>query len=208
MAVDLLSGKQGAENVAAAFTGHLAVLIRLKLTSSSMHRGRGRCRMNTTLLKGEPFRMKIRGIVHFWVQYVKQNVKRLFINEGVERNADRRRMEDLYYFAIYDVLREPGPHGDKVFKLKRLKAKIVRLSKQYRQRLAVDTAEQDQIAGFHPSLYHLLQSRKWQENRLNRQIVNNNDETRQRPQQFCEPLQRICNKLFNPQIQSTKASYN
>jgi hypothetical protein len=88
--------------------------------------------MNTTLPNDEPFRMKIRGIVHFWVQYVKQNVKRLFIYEGVERNVARRRMEDLYYFAIYDVLREPGPHGDKVFKMKRLKAKIVRLSWPYR----------------------------------------------------------------------------
>ena len=89
---------------------------------------------------------------------MKQKVKHLFINEGAERNADRRRMEDFYYSAIYDVLREPGPHADKVFKLKRLKAKIVRLSNPYRQRLMVDTAEKDQIAGEHPSLHHLLQS--------------------------------------------------
>jgi len=177
MAVDLLSGKQGAGTVAAAFTGHLAVLIRLKLTSSSMHRGRGRWSMNTTLLNGEPFRMKIRGIVHWWVQYVKQKVKRLFIKEGAERNADRRRMEDFFYSAIYDALRVPGPHGDKVFKLKRLKAKIVWMSSPYRQRLMVDTAEQDQIAGEHPSLHHLLQSRKRQEYRLIRQIVDDIDET-------------------------------
>ena len=91
-------------------------------------------RMNTTLLNDEPFRMKIRGawnkwkqhihrfpdIVHRWVQYAKQKVKRLFINEGAERNADRRRMEDFYYAAIYYVLREPGSHADKMLKLKRL----------------------------------------------------------------------------------------
>ena len=170
MTVDLLSGKEGAETVAAAFTDHLAVLIRLKLTAPNMHRGRGRWRMNTTLLNDEPFRIKIRGawnewkqhihrfpdIVHWWVQYAKQKVKRLFINEGAERNADRRRMEDFYYSAIYDVLQEPGPHGDKMLKLNGLKAKIVRLSSPYRQRLLVDIAEQDQIAGEHPSLHHLL----------------------------------------------------
>jgi hypothetical protein len=191
MTVDLLSGKQGAETVAAAFTDHLAVLIRLKLTAPNMHRGRGRWRMNTTLLNDEQFRMKIRGawnvwkqhiqrfpdVVHRWVQYVKQKMKRLFINEGAERNPDRRRMEDFYYSAIYDVLREPGPHADKMLKLKRLKAKIVRLSSPYRQRLMVDTAEQDQNAGEHPSLHHLLQSRKRQETRLIRQIVDDNDET-------------------------------
>jgi len=119
-----------------------------------MHRGRGRWRMNTTLLNDEPFRMKIWGawnewkqhinrfpdIVHWWVQYAKQKVKCLFINEGAEWNADRRRMEDFYY-VIYYVLREPGQHADKMLKLKRLKAKIVRLSSPYRQRLMVDTAE-------------------------------------------------------------------
>jgi len=170
MTVDLLSGKQGAETVPAAFTDHLAVLIRLKLTSLNMHSGWGRWRMNTTLLNDEPFRMKIRGawnewkqhiyrfpdIAHRWVQYAKQKVKRLFINEGAERNADRRRMEDFYYSPIYDVLREPGPHADKMLKLKGLKAKIVRLSSQFQQRPLVDTVEQDQIAGEHPSLHHLL----------------------------------------------------
>jgi hypothetical protein len=86
-------------------------------------------------------------------------------------------MEDFHYSAIYDVLQEPGPHADKMLKLKRLKAKIARLSNPYRQRLMVDTPEQDQIAGEHPSLHHLLQSRKRQENRLIRQRVDDSDET-------------------------------
>ena len=67
--------------------------------------------MNTTLLNDEPFRIKIRGAWNEWKQHntdsqtsyivgTIREVKRLFINEGAERNADRRRMEDFYYSAI------------------------------------------------------------------------------------------------------------
>jgi len=42
MSEDLLLNKQGAETIAAAFTDHLAVLIRIKLATSIILRGRGR----------------------------------------------------------------------------------------------------------------------------------------------------------------------
>jgi len=98
--------------------------------------------MNTTLLNDEIFRMKIRDsweewkqhirrfpdIVQWWVHYVKQKVESLFIQEGAERNADRRRMEEFCYSAIYDVLQIPEPRADKMLKLKELKAKLVRLN--------------------------------------------------------------------------------
>ena len=191
MTDDLLAGKQGAETIALAFTDPLAVSIRLKLTAPNVHRGRGRWRMNTTLLNDESFQMKIwdsweewkqhigrfPDIVQWWVHYMKQKVKSLFIQEGAERNADWRRMEEFYYSAIYDVLQVPEPHTDKMLKLKRLKAKIVRLNSPYRQRVMVDTEEHDQIAGEYPFLHHLLKSWKRQENRLIRQIIDENEET-------------------------------
>jgi len=40
-------------------------------------------------------------------------------------------MEDFYYTVIYDVVRDPGQHTDKVLKLKSLKANIVRLNNTY-----------------------------------------------------------------------------
>jgi len=116
-------------------------------------------------------------IVQWWVHYVKQKVKSLFIQEGAERNADRRRMEEFYYPAIYDVLQIPEPRTDKMLKLKKLKSKIVRLNSTYRQRVMIDTEEHDQIAGEYPSLHHLLKSRKRQEHHLIRQIVDENEET-------------------------------
>ena len=101
---------------------------------------------------------------------MKQKVKRLFIQVGAERNADRRRMEEFYYSAIYDVLQIQESHADKMLKLKKLKAKIVRLNSPYRQRVMIDTEEHDQITGEYPSLHHLLKRRKRQEGRLIRQI--------------------------------------
>jgi hypothetical protein len=110
-------------------------------------------------------------------------------------------MEDFYYSAIYDVLREQGPHADNLFKLKRLKAKVVRLSRPYRQRLLVDTPEQDQVAGEHPSLHHLLRSRKRQETRLIRQIVDDNDET----QTTSTTILRAFATHFQPAFQPIKS---
>jgi len=61
-------------------------------------------------------------------------------------------------------------------RLKRLNAQLVRLSSSYRQRLLVDSAGHDLIAGEHPSLHHLLRNRKRKENRPIRQVVDDNDE--------------------------------
>jgi len=57
---DLLLNKRGSETIAAAFTDHLAVLIRIKLATPITLRGRGRWCMNTSLLKDVPFRRKLR----------------------------------------------------------------------------------------------------------------------------------------------------
>ena len=170
--------------------------------------------MNTTLLNDESFRMKIRDaweewkkhmrrfpdIVQWWVHYVKQKVKSLFVHEGTDRNADRRRMEDFYYSAMYDVLQVPEPHADKMLKLKRLKAKIIKLNSPYRQRVIVDTEEHDQIAEEYPSLHHLLQSRKRQENSLIRQIVDENEETHT----TSASILRACATHFHQALQPTE----
>jgi len=89
---DLLCNKQGGETIAAAFTDHLAVLIRIKLATPIILRGRCRRCMNTSLLKDAPSRRKLRAawnewtkhikrypdIMHWWVHYVKQKIKLLF----------------------------------------------------------------------------------------------------------------------------------
>ena len=107
---DLLLNKQCAETIAAAFTDHLAVLIRIKFATPITFKGRGRWCMDISVLKDAPFRKKLRAvwnewskhikrypnIMHWWVHYVKQKIKLLFTKEGAERNADRCRLEDFY----------------------------------------------------------------------------------------------------------------
>jgi hypothetical protein len=62
----------------------------------------------------------------------------------------------------------------------------------------VDTAEQDQTAGEHPSLQHLLQSRKRQENRLIRQIADDNDETQTTSTTILRAFATHFQKAFQP----------
>ena len=190
---DLSCNKQGAETIAAAFTDHLAVLIRIKLATTMLLRGKGRRCMNTSLLKDMSFQRKFRNswrewaehikrypdILHWWVHYVKNKIKILNTREGAESNADRRRLEEYYYTVIYDIVREPVKHSDKMMKLKSLKAKIVRLNIMYRHRVMLNTAEHDRIDGETPTLHHLLKNRKRQENRMINKIGDDNGVTQE-----------------------------
>jgi len=79
-------------------------------------------------------------------------------------------MENFYYAAIYDVIHEPFKYTQKMSTLKKLKAKIVHLNSTFRQKLMVDTGEQDKMSGEDPSLHHLIKTRKQQASRTIRQI--------------------------------------
>ena len=97
------------------------------------------------------------------------------VKELTIKEEHRIKMEDFYYTALYDVLQEPGQHAAKMVKLKKLKAKIIRLNSSYRQRLLIDTSEQDRIAGEPSSLHQLIKTRNRPANRLIEQIVDDNN---------------------------------
>ena len=119
---DLICHKQGTETIAAAFTDHLAVLLRIQLATPRTLRGKGRWIMNTSFMEDPSCRRKIReewkewtktikrylDITQWWTQFVKKRIKRLFIQERTEQNSNRRRMEDFYYSVIYDIVRQPA----------------------------------------------------------------------------------------------------
>jgi len=56
---DLRQQKQGVETIAAAFTDHLAVLLKVAMTTSFIHEGKGLWRMNPCYLNELPFQDKI-----------------------------------------------------------------------------------------------------------------------------------------------------
>ena len=90
-------------------------------------------------------------------------------------------MENFYYASIYDLLRDPSHDASKLTALRGLKSKIIRLNSSYRKRLLVDTSDQDRLAGEDPSLYHLIKARRRQENRLIKEIVDDDGILKQRP---------------------------
>ena len=175
---------QGFETLAAPFTDHLAVLLRVQLSIPFTHRERGRWCMNTSYLAESHFRDKLKiewtewkkhipryhSIIHWWEHCVKRMVKILFTREGTERNAYRNRMENFFYEATYDVLQEPIQHNQKITVLKTLKAKIARLNNISRQKLMIDAGDEDRILGETPSLHHTIKARKRQESRKITQI--------------------------------------
>jgi len=110
---------------------------------------------------------------------VRQKIKLLFTKEGAERNVDRRKLEDFYYTVIYDVVRDSGHYADTMLKLKSLKTKIIRLNNTYRQRMMLNTAEQDRIDGETLSLHHHIKCRKRQENLIIRTIRDDNRVTQE-----------------------------
>ena len=92
------------------------------------------------------------------------------MREGTERNQDRNRMEDFYYKALYEVLLEPIQHAQKMTMLKKLKAKLIRLNSTHRQKMMIDTEEQNRLPVENPSLYHFIKSRKRKHKRTIQQI--------------------------------------
>ena len=170
----LQNRKKGAETVAAAFSDHLAVKIRMELDRINMIHKAKMWRMNTTLLEESSFREIIKeqwgkwqknirycpNKVIWWDKYVKPKIKQSFQREDAERNRDRRDLENHYYDMIYSVIREQLPQAEKAIQLRKLKAKIIRLHSKKRRRALLDTEDRDRITGETPTLHHYLKSRK------------------------------------------------
>jgi len=69
---ELVRNKQVAETLIAAFSDHLAVLIRILPATPRTLRGKGRWIMNTTLLEDATFRRKLREGWKEWTQTIKR----------------------------------------------------------------------------------------------------------------------------------------
>jgi hypothetical protein len=102
--------------------------------------------------------------VMWWTRYVKAQIRKLFADEGAARRQDRKRMENYYeatYVAIHDVTSADMLHVTS----KDLKGKIIRLHYGPKQRLFLDSDEQDKQQDKPPTLYHLRRQRKRQQSR-------------------------------------------
>jgi hypothetical protein len=76
-------------------------------------------------------------------------IKRYFIKTARTHRHDRKQLENFYYDAIYDLLKEPTSDRTHT-KLRHLKAKIVRLYTALHHRRYVDTAHTHVLEGESP----------------------------------------------------------
>jgi hypothetical protein len=69
--------QQGAETVAAVFTDHMAIILRLSIDIPSMTRGRGYWRMNVSYLREPPLHHRLQKAWKTWRRHNKYYPKRL-----------------------------------------------------------------------------------------------------------------------------------
>jgi hypothetical protein len=112
----VLSKKTGIEMMAAAFTDHNAVILRLEMDHPPNNRGRGYWKMNKNILQEKTFQETFKTkwekwnkkhyptSVMWWSRYVKKQIKLTFMAEGAERRRDRCQMENFYYEVLNNIL--------------------------------------------------------------------------------------------------------
>ena len=176
--------KTGIEIIPAAFTDHLAVVLRLALPAFETRKPRGRWKMNPALVHDTTFRERIRtewakwchhkrfypDVIMWWERHVKKHIQRLARQEEAERSKDHRLMEQHLYECLYDIIQGHTPETEKFQALQRYKAKIVRLHSKRRANILLDTHAHDRMETEEPSLFHVLKLRRRRADREIRKI--------------------------------------
>jgi hypothetical protein len=179
MTEGVLPRKTGIEALPVAFSDHSVVILRLATTTPPPTQGRSHWKMNIQLISDKVFcdtitkerdtwKQHIKYYpkpVLWWNRFFKRRIKMTFVTEGAERQRDRRTMESFYYATIRSILHDGLISTTNVNKLNELKAKLVKLRRVDMQKQLLDIADVDRFPGEQPSLYHLMRSRKRQEQR-------------------------------------------
>ena len=147
------------EIIAAAFTDHHALLLRLVVDTPVLRMGRGRWKMNTAMFGDKRIQESLKtkwtqwkqrkryypGITLRWVRYVKPQLRNFARNENAERRKYHRQMENYLYECVYDILHSSMPQEDKWPALQKFKEKIVKLHADLLQTMPLDTDEKDRM---------------------------------------------------------------
>jgi hypothetical protein len=87
----------------------------------------------------------------WWKRCVKSQLKRFLRQEEAERRTHHRNMENHLYLCLYDILKSTAPATENLPALQRYKAKLVRLYAEQRNKLLMDTQENDILEDEEPS---------------------------------------------------------
>ena len=162
------------ETLAAAFTDHLAVCLRMAVVAPIMRRGPGYWKMDARLLEEktiteqfnilwDQLRRQKKGYPNtplWWERSCKRRIQGFFRKVQADRRRDHRDMENFYYQCIYERLQQPAPNAYTRAVLQKLKAKIVRLHNIRLNQLLIDNYATDRTEGEQPTTYNVLQMRR------------------------------------------------
>jgi glutamate synthase domain-containing protein 2 len=162
------------ETLAAAFTDHLAVCLRLSVLEPIMRRGPGYWKMDARILEDrtvvEQFKILMSRLRRqenvfpntpiWWDRSCKRRIQVSFRKIQAERMRDHRAMDNNYYECIYERLKQPAHNADTRTVLQKLKAKIVHLHNIRLNQLLNDNNTAERTEGEQPTMYNVLQMRK------------------------------------------------
>jgi len=172
--------QQGIDTIPAAFTDHMAVILRIATEDTRILKGRGYWRMNTRIIRDKTSQKNLANKwkewgkhqrfypnkVVWWTRYVKPMLKRYFQREGAECRRERRTLENFYYEAIYDALEKTMETVRKAVLLKKLKAQITNLHYKEGLNIAVNLEEDELMRGEELSLYTYIRAKKQTQNTI------------------------------------------
>ena len=208
---DLSDEKTGVETVAATFTDHLSVVMRLSADVSIGRRGKGFWKMNTFILSEETYKRGCARSGRFGGsregstpigpcgrEGIQKQIRLSCIQEGSERRRDFVKLENFLYERIYGVLRNIYPHGQKMIMLNRPKAKITSLHGDTLQRVMLDNDDPNRLTGGRPARFHILQMRKQQEARMIRIIQDECGNSQQTAKGFIRAFTSFLRGKYEP----------
>lgn len=169
----LYDNKIAATIVAAAFTDHFAMILRIKLHVPRIRMGRGYWKLNITLLTVDVInetckkhweiwnKMRCRYTdTTWWLQYVKRRIRFLFTAEGRRHSEQWRMQEEFYFQCIYDLMAREEVPTTMSTKLHFFQRRIQHIqTERLTQTVTLLRAEAPR-ASERPSLVHLLKIKK------------------------------------------------
>jgi hypothetical protein len=115
--------------------------------------------------------------VTWWCRNVKHRILYFFNSRKKQKREHHRKMENLYYQDLHDILRGPKNFKDKALAPKNLKGKTLRLISAYHRKIMLDSGQHFGYMEEGPTLYHIIRGRKRREQRTTHYIQLENGQT-------------------------------
>jgi hypothetical protein len=170
---ELYALKSGIRILPVAFTD-CTVELRVNIPTYSPQTRQRRWKLYPSMVKNQSIQQKFKlewvnwkkrrryyaDVAQWWERCVKRRLKNFISKEMAEQHADYKHMENHLYVCIYDILNSDEPHEEKIGKLHKYKAKLIRLHAKRADWIMLDQADDDAFHNEQLSLYQVLKQKK------------------------------------------------